>query len=78
MMLIVAKAKGFEWETAMALLFLGAKDRRIKASDLDAMKQQFARLNNKTSQEVLRFYRSRRREVSAPLDARRLRQLHST
>jgi uncharacterized protein (DUF2336 family) len=78
MILIVAKAKKFEWETAMALLFLGAKDRRIKANDLDAMKEEFARLNAKTSQEVLSFYRSRRREVSAPLDARRLPQLHTT
>src|SRR5262249_52727134 len=32
MTLILAKARNFEWETAMALLFLGARDHRIKAS----------------------------------------------
>jgi uncharacterized protein (DUF2336 family) len=78
MMLILAKAKEFDWETAMALLFLSAKDRRIKASILEAMKDEFARLKTKTSREVLSFYRTRRREASATLDARRLPQLHTT
>ena len=36
MTLILAKALDFEWETAMSLLFLGAKDHRIGARDLDA------------------------------------------
>jgi uncharacterized protein (DUF2336 family) len=77
MILILAKAQRFEWETAMALLFLGAKEHRIKASGLDGMKEEFTRLNTETSQEVLSFYRSRREAASAELDQRRLPQLHS-
>src|SRR5262249_36570919 len=77
MTLILAKSQKFEWETAMALLFLGAKDHRIKESDLDGRKEEFARLNTKTSQEVLSFYKSRKHASSAQLDERRLPQLHS-
>jgi uncharacterized protein (DUF2336 family) len=77
MTLILAKAKNFEWETAMSLLFLRAKDHRIKANDLDGMKEQFARLNTKTSLEVLSFYQTRKHAASAQLDQRRLPQLHS-
>ncbi|MBV9563823.1 MAG: DUF2336 domain-containing protein [Bradyrhizobium sp.] len=75
--LILAKAQNLEWETAMALLFLGAKEHCIKANDLDTMKQEFTRLNRETSQKVLSFYRSRRRPPSAEWDQRRLPQLHS-
>jgi uncharacterized protein (DUF2336 family) len=78
MTLILAKAQKFEWETAMSLLFLGAKDHRIKASDLDGMKEEYARLDTKTSQEVLNFYQSRKRAASAQRDERRLPQLHTT
>ena len=77
MTLILAKAQNFEWETAMALLFLGAKDHRIKENDLDSRKEEFARLNTKTSREVLSFYKSRKHAASAQLDQRRLPQLHS-
>jgi uncharacterized protein (DUF2336 family) len=77
MTLILAKANNFEWETAMALLFLGAKDGRIKANELDGLKNQFAQLNIKTSQEVLTFYQSRKQAASAEFDQRRLPQLHS-
>jgi uncharacterized protein (DUF2336 family) len=45
MTLILAKALDFEWETAMSLLFLGAKDHRLSARDLDDMREDFARLN---------------------------------
>src|SRR5579871_2886125 len=47
-------------EHAMALLFLGAKEHRIKTSSLDSMKEEFARLNPETCQKVLSFYQSRR------------------
>ena len=77
MTLILAKANKFEWETTMALLFLGAKDGRIKESDLDGMGDEFARLNAKTCQEVLRFYQSRKHAASAQFDQRRLPQLHT-
>jgi uncharacterized protein (DUF2336 family) len=77
MTLIIAKANSFEWETAMALLFAGAKDRRIKSNDLDDLEQQFSHLKVQTSQEVLTFYQSRKRASSAQMDQRRLPQLHS-
>jgi hypothetical protein len=77
--LILAKALGFEWETAMALLFLGAKDHRISAGYLDGMKDQFARLNAKTSQRVLSLYQSRKNAAAAAADSelRRLPQLRA-
>ena len=43
--LILAKALGFSWTTAMSLLFLGAPDYRITAGDLDQLKIDFFRLN---------------------------------
>ena len=44
----------------MALLFLGAKDHRISAGDLDDMREEYARLNIETSRSVLRLYQSRK------------------
>ena len=60
MLLILAKALDFSWETTMALLFLGAKDHRITAQDLRDLKEDYDRLNNETSRTVLEFYQSRR------------------
>src|SRR3982074_68192 len=37
MILILAKALNFEWETTMSLLFLAAKDHRVSALELDHM-----------------------------------------
>jgi uncharacterized protein (DUF2336 family) len=59
MLLILAKAKDFAWQTVMSLLFLRAKDHRIRAGELESFRDEFARLNTKTSQDVLGFYRSR-------------------
>jgi uncharacterized protein (DUF2336 family) len=58
--LILAKALGFSWTTAMSLLFLGAPDYRITAGDLDQLKIDFFRLNVDTCLRVLAIYRSRR------------------
>ena len=77
MTLILVKASNFGWETAMSLLFLGAKDHRINARDLERMKHEFARLNSKTSQEVLNFYQLRKQAVAVEAEQRRLPQLHS-
>ncbi len=77
MVLILAKALGFQWETAMALLFLVAKDHRIAAGDLDDMRQQFARLDTETSRGILRAYQSRKNAMAAEQDQRRLPQLHA-
>jgi uncharacterized protein (DUF2336 family) len=76
LMLIVIKALGFSWETAMALLFLNAPDHRIGARDLEDMKREFAEFNIETSRSVLRAYRSRKQELAADTDDRRLPQLH--
>ncbi len=77
MVLILAKALDFAWETAMSLLFLGAKDHRIPAHDLDGKRNEFAHLNHETSRSVLRLYQSRRSTAGANSDQRRLPQLHA-
>jgi uncharacterized protein (DUF2336 family) len=76
MTLILAKALDFAWETTMSLLFLGAKDHRISAWDLDGMREEFARLNHETSRSVLKFYQSRKNATAADSGQRRLPQLH--
>jgi uncharacterized protein (DUF2336 family) len=76
MVLILARALGFAWETTMSLLFLGAKDHRIAARELDDKKDEFASLNHETSRSVLKLYQSRKSEAAAALDQRRLPQLH--
>ena len=53
MTLILAKALDFAWETTMALLFLGAKDHRISARDLDDMREEFARSQHRDISECL-------------------------
>ena len=75
--LVLAKALGFSWETAMSLLFLSAKNHRLSARDLNSMKDKFARLDVEASQSVLRYYRSRKGEVVAESELRRLPQLHT-
>jgi hypothetical protein len=60
LLLIVAKASDFSWDTAMALLFLGAPDFRISSHDLEDLKAQFERLHVSSSQDVLSHYRTRR------------------
>ena len=77
MTLILAKANEFRWETAMALLFLCAKDHRLKTGELLDLEKQFNQLNVKTSQDVLRFFQSRKSAASADLEERRLPQLYS-
>jgi uncharacterized protein (DUF2336 family) len=77
MVLVLAKALGFSWEATMSLLFLGAKDHRISAKDLDDMKSEFAHLNIETSRSVVRFYRSRRTAAYADSGPTRLPQLHT-
>jgi uncharacterized protein (DUF2336 family) len=75
--LILAKALDFAWETAMALLFLGAKDHRISAGDLDNIREEYARLNAETSRSVLSLYRSRKNAAAVESDQRRLPPLHA-
>jgi hypothetical protein len=61
----------------MSLLFLGAKDHRIKAAHLESLKNEFARLNPKTSQDVLSFYRFRKHSMASQSEQGRLPQLHA-
>lgn len=60
MLLILAKALDFSWQTTMSLLFLGAKDHRITALDLKDLESEYGRLNMETSRSVLAFYQSRK------------------
>ena len=77
MIMILAKALNFEWETTMSLLFLAAKDHRISALELDHMREEFARLNTETSRTVLSFYKSRKNASAADSEQRHLPQLHT-
>jgi uncharacterized protein (DUF2336 family) len=77
MTLILAKARDFKWETTMSLLFLGAKDHRIRERDLDHLKEEFTCLGSRTSQDVLDFYQARRHALSTELDADRLPRLRT-
>jgi hypothetical protein len=65
MLLVLAKALDFSWPTTMALLFLGAKDHRITAQDLNDLESEFNRLNIETSRSVLKFYQSRKNAAGA-------------
>jgi uncharacterized protein (DUF2336 family) len=59
-LLLLAKALNFCWATTMALLFLGAKDHRITARELNDLEREYARLNIETSRSVLEFYQSKK------------------
>jgi len=71
MLLILCKALAFSWDTTMAVLFLGAKDHRITASDLSDLEGEYARLNIETSKSVLSFYQSRKSGAAMDLGAHR-------
>jgi len=60
MLLVLAKALDFSWQTTMSLLFLGAKYHRITAQDLNDLEREFGRLKLETSRSVLKFYQSRK------------------
>jgi uncharacterized protein (DUF2336 family) len=65
MLLVLAKALSFSWQTTMALLFVAAKDHRITARDLADLEREFGRLNVATSKSILKFYQSRRETDAA-------------
>ncbi len=65
MLLVLCKALDFSWATTMALLFLGAKDHRITAQDLNDLESEFGRLNIETTRSVLKFYQSRKSAAGA-------------
>jgi uncharacterized protein (DUF2336 family) len=58
MILVVSKALEFSWDTAMSLLFLGAENHRISASDLNGLKAEFKRADVRMSRGILEVYQS--------------------
>jgi uncharacterized protein (DUF2336 family) len=58
MILVLSKALDFSWETAMALLFLGAENHRIPAQELDGLKAEFKRADVRMSRGILEVYQS--------------------
>jgi uncharacterized protein (DUF2336 family) len=70
MLLVLCKALDFSWATTMSLLFLGAKDHRITAKDLNDLESEFGRLNVETSRSVLEFYKSRKNAGAADSGSR--------
>jgi uncharacterized protein (DUF2336 family) len=76
MLLVLTKALDFSWATTMSLLFLGAKDHRITAQDLNDLENEFGRLNIETSRSVLEFYQSRKNAGGADSGLRRRAPLH--
>jgi uncharacterized protein (DUF2336 family) len=77
MLLVLAKSLDFSWATTMSLLFLGAKDHRITAKDLNDLEGEFGRLNAETSRSVVKFYQSRRNGGDAEPELRRQPQLQT-
>lgn len=58
LILVLSKALEFSWDTAMGLLFLGAENHRISASDLDDLKAEFKRADVRMSRGILEIYQS--------------------
>ena len=58
LILVLSKALEFSWDTAMALLFLGAENHRISASELDDLKCEFKRADIRMSRGILEVYQS--------------------
>ena len=58
MILVTSKAIEFSWETAMALLFLGAENHRISSSELEDLKAEFKRADIRMSRGILEVYQS--------------------
>jgi hypothetical protein len=75
MLLIVAKALDLTWETATALVFLGAPDYRISGRDFENLEREFGRLNVETARSILNFYQARKETAASYTGSRRLPQL---
>ena len=71
MLLILAKALDFSWDTVMALLFLGAREHRITAGELHDLERDYGRLNLQTSRSILEFYQSRKNPAGGKGDNKR-------
>src|SRR5579872_1399196 len=60
MILVLAKALDFTWETAMAFLFMAAENHRISAGDLDTLRKAFERADVQASRDKMKGYQARR------------------
>jgi len=58
LILVLSKALEYSWDTAMALLFLGAENHRISASELDDLKTEFKRADVRMSRGILEVYQA--------------------
>ena len=69
LLLIIAKASAFSWETTASLLFLGAPHFTISNHELDELKDRFDRLHLSSSRDIIAHYRERKAGASsaAPL-----------
>jgi len=65
LLLILARAHEFSWETTVALLFLSAPHFTISSHELDGLKDQFTRLHVSSSREILAHYRDRKANSSS-------------
>jgi Uncharacterised protein conserved in bacteria (DUF2336) len=77
LLLVLTRAIGFSWTSAMAMLFLGARDHQISASDLEAKNKEFERLSLKACKSILEFYQSRKNLMAEDDSSRRLAPLHT-
>jgi len=58
LILVLSKALEFSWDTAMALLFLGAENHRIASKELDDLRCEFKRADVRMSRGILEVYQS--------------------
>jgi uncharacterized protein (DUF2336 family) len=58
--MILCKAAGLEWRTLWAVISLGRGGRGASALDLEAIREDFAKLSRSTARRVLRFWQVRR------------------
>ena len=59
---VIAKAAGCSWATVKALLLMTVAERRMSEKDLDRARDNFERLETRTAERVLAFYKARRNE----------------
>jgi uncharacterized protein (DUF2336 family) len=71
LILVLSKALDFSWDTAMALLFLGAENHRIASRELDDLKSEFKRADVRMSRGILEVYQAhwRGRSEAKPVEA---------
>ena len=62
LILVLSKALEFSWDTAMALLFLGAENHRIASGELGDLKTEFKRADVRMSRGILEVYQSHWRD----------------